>query len=208
MTMRCALMLTLMLAGVPRIAAAAMPAQADPDWPCQQIKVPELSVGTMWNGPTLDPVMRTWSQDSDVAALVRQIAPRRIPVEQAQAEITAFAQRAGPTRQQRLTMLMAGLFDTLGQERASVMAGLDRYGRRQRAFADEIRADNAALQARQSDKAADPSKLAQEVAQLNLELRVFEDRRQTLSYACNVPTTIEQRLFALAQTIQQAMGGG
>ena len=191
----------------PVVACAQMPGRADPDWPCQQIKVPELSAGTMWNGPALDPVMHGWSQDAEVAALVQRLSQRRIPLQQAQAEIAAFAQRAGAAKAERLTMLMAGLFDTLGQERASVMAGLDRFGRRQRIFADEIRADNAELHAQQA-AGGDAEKLAQEADKLTLELRVFEDRRQSLSFACNVPTTIEQRLFALAQSIQQALGQG
>ena len=208
MATRSALILSLFVltwAMPPRAAGAAYPGPADPDWPCQQIKVPDLSVGTMWNGPALDDALRAWPQDAEAAALARRLSQRRIPVEQAQTEIAAFARHAGAARQQRLTMLMAGLFDTMGQERASVMAGLDRYGRRQRTFADEIRADNAALHAQQASGNADPAKLAQAVDQLTLELRVFEDRRQSLSYACNVPTTIEQRLFTLAQAIQQAM---
>jgi hypothetical protein len=32
---------------------------------------------------------------------------------------------------------------------------------------------------------------------------VFQDRRRSLSYACDVPGKIEQRLFALARTIQE-----
>ena len=37
------------------------------------------------------------------------------------------------------------------------------------------------------------------------EAAVFQDRRQALSYACDVPGKIEQRLFALARTIQAAL---
>ena len=37
------------------------------------------------------------------------------------------------------------------------------------------------------------------------EAQVFQDRRQALRYACDVPSKIEQRLFALARTIQDAM---
>ena len=41
----------MVLAGV--IAAGASAAeQLDPTWPCQQAKVPKLSVAQMWSGPT------------------------------------------------------------------------------------------------------------------------------------------------------------
>jgi hypothetical protein len=43
------------------------------------------------------------------------------------------------------------------------------------------------------------------VDQVSWEARVFDERRQALSYVCDVPAKIEQRLFALAQTIQQEM---
>ncbi len=36
--------------------------------------------------------------------------------------------------------------------------------------------------------------------------RIFEDRRKTMSYACEVPVEIEQRLFALSRAIQSALG--
>jgi hypothetical protein len=35
------------------------------------------------------------------------------------------------------------------------------------------------------------------------ETRIFEDRRRVVKFVCDVPTTIDQRLFALGRTIQQ-----
>jgi hypothetical protein len=37
------------------------------------------------------------------------------------------------------------------------------------------------------------------------ETRIFEDRRRVMKFVCEVPTTIDQRLFALGRTIQQEM---
>ena len=45
----------------------AAPPNADPNWPCQQIKVPELSVAAMWTGPPIDPYFATWAEDPSVA---------------------------------------------------------------------------------------------------------------------------------------------
>ena len=39
--------------------------------------------------------------------------------------------------------------------------------------------------------------------QLVWETRIFEDRRQVIKFVCEVPTAIDQRLFALAREIQQ-----
>jgi hypothetical protein len=35
--------------------------------------------------------------------------------------------------------------------------------------------------------------------------RIFEDRRRSIRYACEVPVIIEKRLFALSRTIQQTV---
>ena len=43
--------------------AGAMAANTDPDWPCMQRKVPQLSLGQVWNGPELPPAAKDWSED-------------------------------------------------------------------------------------------------------------------------------------------------
>ena len=37
------------------------------------------------------------------------------------------------------------------------------------------------------------------------DTRIFEERRKTIGYACEVPVLIEQRLFALARMIEQSI---
>ena len=41
--------------------------------------------------------------------------------------------------------------------------------------------------------------------QLIWETRIFEDRRRVVKFVCEVPTAIDQRLFALGRAIQQEM---
>ena len=33
-----------------------------PDWPCNQIKVPEISVAAVWTGPSIDDVGTEWEE--------------------------------------------------------------------------------------------------------------------------------------------------
>jgi hypothetical protein len=40
---------------------------------------------------------------------------------------------------------------------------------------------------------------------LEWDLRVFDERHQSLAYVCETPTLIEQRLFALARVIQRSL---
>ena len=51
----------LILLGSAAAAFAADPRY--PDWPCNQIKVPELSVAAIWTGPPIDDVGDTWEND-------------------------------------------------------------------------------------------------------------------------------------------------
>jgi hypothetical protein len=100
----------------------------------------------------------------------------------------------------------AGAFEDLSQQRSQVLEGLDRFGRKQRALADRIRAENAAVQ-ESSDQnregQAPPGGDSQE--QLQWDIRVFDDRRQTISYVCEVPTLIEQRIGEIARAVQKAL---
>ena len=173
-----------------------------PDWPCAQAKVPEISLAAVWAGPPLDDVQNKWKDDSKVAALVTKTAARRLPLDDAEKDIKAFL-AASNDKAAAGKLLFAGLFDTLNAERSTVMNGLERVMRKQREAADKIRADTMALQTMQSDASPDQQKVDELSNQLLWETRIFEDRRKVVKYVCEVPTAIDQRLFALGRVIQQ-----
>jgi hypothetical protein len=186
-------------------AKAAPPGPRDADWPCEQIKVSQLSLAAVWSGPQLDQAQDDWRQDRKVADLVEATAQRRMPIEQAQKEIDAFSAQAGQQRQTKLLQVLAGLFSVLDAERSSVIAGLDRFGARQKELAAELRDDNEKLHSLQADAKSQASDFNQMLQQVTWEAQIYQDRRQALRYACDVPGKIEQRLFGLARAIQGAM---
>ncbi len=196
---------TLTLLALAAPSRAAPPGPRDPDWPCQQIKVPQLSLATLWAGPALDDAQAHWRDNPDAAALAARLAQRRVPLDQAKAEIAGFADHAGAHRQDRLLDLFAGLFATLDEERTAVVTGLDRYGSRQKTLAEKVRGEADSLHAEQAAASPDEQKLATLGNEIGWDTRVFEDRRTSLHYACDVPNIIEQRLFALSQAIQAAL---
>ena len=199
--MRAAFLL-LLLGGT---ASAALPVR-DPNWPCQSVKVPELSLAAVWNGPSLDASLGTWTKDADAAALAQRLAQRRVPLDEAEQEIKQFAAQAGPAKQERLLDLMAGLFSTMDEERGSVVAGLSRFGRRQKELGGELRGTMESLRKEQDKPDADQAKVAQLTGQVTWGTRVFGQRQTSVRYACDVPNLIEQRLGALARTIQSELG--
>ena len=85
------------------------------------------------------------------------------------------------------------------------MNGLERVMRKQREVVEKIKGDTVALQALQSAGTPDQAKLDDLGNQVNWETRIFEDRRRVVRFVCEVPTIIDQRLFALGREIQQDM---
>jgi hypothetical protein len=86
-----------------------------------------------------------------------------------------------------------------------VMNGLERITRKQREAVDKVRGDTLALQALQDTPTRDEAKIDELNNQLLWETRIFEDRRRVIKFVCEVPTAIDQRLFALGRVIQQEM---
>jgi hypothetical protein len=174
-----------------------------PDWPCAQAKVPEISLAAVWGGPPLDDAGEKWKSDPKVSALVEKVAARKTPLDDAQKAITEFLSTSGTDKMATGKLLFAGLFEQLNAERSSVMGGLERVTRKQRQAADKIRSDTLELQALQGATPPDQPKIDELGNQLVWETRIFEDRRSVIKFVCDVPTAIDQRLFALGRTIQQ-----
>ncbi|HEX4174007.1 MAG TPA: hypothetical protein VHY82_16175 [Acetobacteraceae bacterium] len=193
------------LAACGLLIAAAAPGPRDPDWPCQQIKVPHLSWAAVWSGPAPDEQHGDWRDDSQLADLVQSMAQRRVPVDQMQAQIRAFAAQAGDQKAPKLLLALSAVFGLLDDERSSVIDGLDRFGGRQKELAAALRQDTEKLRAMQADSSADAGEVDQIEQRVTWEGRVFQDRRQALSYACDVPAKIEQRLFAIARAVQEVL---
>jgi hypothetical protein len=194
------------LIGLLSVPVAAQQAD-DPDWPCQQRKVPELSAASVWSGPAIDEALKHWQDDAAVAALVSQLASRRVPTEDATAGISKFADGLKPDeRSAKLTQVFAGVFAMLDRERGQIMDGIDRYARRQKEMAEEIRLGQSRLSDLNS-AGTDPQQVSDLTSQLQTQVRLFNDRRSSLTYVCEVPTLIEQRLFAVAKAIQAEIPG-
>jgi DNA polymerase III alpha subunit len=186
------------------VPAIAMDAR-HPDWPCPQIVVPKLSVAAFWTGPSIDDVGDNWMKDKTVHDLVLRFAGRRTSLAEAEKETAEFIVGTQAERQQRAKLLFAGLFTTLGRERDDVMAGIERFSQRQQQLREKISAEMTDLRAQQDaagQESATADKLSEQIA---WETRIFDERRNTISYVCEVPSTIERRLFALARAIQQKL---
>lgn len=186
------------------VAKAQQGAQSSSDWPCRQIEVADVPASSIWTGPPIDGEAAAWRDDPALADLAQRVSARRTPIEDAVRLIADLA-KASENRQRRLTALFAGVYDRLESERREVLSGLERYGRKQKELAEKLRAETRSLREEQDKNPANEQKVKELSEALQWDLRVFEERRRALGYACETPALIEQRLGALARAISAAM---
>jgi hypothetical protein len=175
-----------------------------PDWPCQQLKVPGISVAAVWSGASpesADKQLLAGLKDQD---LVTRLAARRTPMEEARRLIDSYVVGTKIEKQARATALFAALFSALDGQRTEVMDGIERFSRKEKTMAEDIRSKTRAMQQLEDAPNGDQAKIDQLTNQVAWETRIFEDRRKSTSYVCDVPVLIEKRLFDLGREIQDA----
>jgi hypothetical protein len=190
------------------LALRGMALAADPrfpDWPCSQVKVPEISIAAVWTGPSIDDVGNAWEEDATIKDFVARVAARRTPLDEVQKAISDFITGPESERQKKAKLIFAGLFTTLNHERSEVMHGIERYFRKQREFSDQIRSTILQLRELQDRPNADQSRIDELTKRVEWDTRIFEERRKTMNFVCEVPVLIDQRLFALSRSIQQSL---
>jgi hypothetical protein len=194
------MLLVAALTGWASAATTAAPA-SDPDWPCVQRLVPNLTVGTYW---TAVPVPRDadWRTNPAVAALVGRVAPRSVLTEQGVAALDAFA--AGLPLDARAALLaetFAGLVDETNRQRGDVIERIKELTRRQRALGNLVAQISDELRAVPAE-GADAARRDEIVQRRALVIRGIEQTQQTMRYACDVPVQLEARLGAFARALQ------
>lgn len=175
------------------------------DWPCRQVRVPSVAIGSVWTGPAIDDNAKASRDDAAIGDLAARLGARRTPIDEAQRLIGDFAKASGDKRKERLAALFSSVYERLESERREVLAGLDRYGRKQKELAEKLRGETQSLRAEQDKTPSDAQKVKEASEALQWDLRVFDERRHALGYVCETPALIEQRLGALARAIEAAI---
>ena len=85
------------------------------------------------------------------------------------------------------------------------MNGIERFSRKQKAMAEDIRDKTQRMRQMQDAQNADQAQSEDLASQLSWQTRIFEDRRKSTSYVCDVPVLIEKRLFDLGRAIQDSL---
>ncbi len=178
--------------------AALAGGSGDPTWPCIQPKQPHLSVGQLWSGPPPDEAVEILAKRADIASLAQVLEQRRLPMEEAEVQIAAFAKEASA---QELTALFVAVFDRIDAYRTRIMAGVGRYAEQQLTLSAQIEARRAEMARLSAASGPDFDKMDAEEERLDWDVRIFTDRQAQLTYVCETPVILEQRAFALGRAI-------
>ncbi|CAM3168172.1 hypothetical protein PANO111632_06215 [Paracoccus nototheniae] len=170
----------------------------DPDWPCIQRKQPHLSMGQVWTGPIPDEAVLELARDPQIAQLAERLEQRRLPMPDAEAAIAEFAETAGNAE---LTALMQAIFERIERDRGALIAGIARYGQAQQDMSQRIEDQRAAMAALEAAEPPDFDAIDAAETTLDWEQRIFTERGQSLTYVCETPVILEQRVFALGRAI-------
>lgn len=187
---------------------APPPIDMNASWPCVQHKVEKLSVAQIWDGPSIEEV-KGWFRDEQVASLVEVLISRRIPVEEAEKAIEAFSKSLSEEKKdERLTLLFAGLFDRSSTQRRGIMSGIERYQKSQQERSRELeRQSNAIVKLHDEAKTDESAKAKVKEAEEKFDWaqRIFQERQANIPLACELPILIEERLFILTRAIRNNM---
>ncbi|PRY67100.1 hypothetical protein [Halomonas ventosae] len=187
-------------------AHAQRAATGPPDWPCVQRLVPELAWGTIWTGPSPEALERSWWEDEEVGRVVRYATARETPRDEALERVRDFvaqvASQPEAEREERLTLLFAGLFERVNRERGRVIERIRSASRGQVKRLDRLTELVDELEARRASSESSGDDIEQLRQELHWEQRTFQKRQQLLPVLCEKPALLEEELSRMVRAIR------
>jgi hypothetical protein len=178
-----------------------------PDWPCVQRKIPTISAGQIWDGPPVDNIK---DFDPAVRNLTEILESRRISIDDAEKAIKEYtATIPEAERDKKLTELFASFLNEINTDRKFVMGKVEDFQKRQKGRAAELEREGEKLAAKgiaaTDELLPTETKLTPEQQEYNWNARIFQDRQQNLTMACEIPVLIEQRAYEISRLIRSHM---
>ncbi len=187
------------------------PASTMSEWPCVQRRVETLTVTQFWDGPPVEDV-KELQRDREIVELANMLASRRVPLDKTEAALKAFAEKAPEgERDRRLTAVFATLFETVNNQRKTVVKGIGKYQKAQIERSAELEREGTTLgdlEAKVPPGTPDedvPKELADAREKYKWATRIFQERQSSIPIACELPGLIEERLSAVVRQIRGLM---
>ena len=166
--------------------------EKNPDWPCIQVYIEELSWGSIWTGPVLDENSSKWINDEKLSSLAEKIMKRNTKEKEGIEELKKYIKKNNSPEQ--LTKLFHALFDTTNIIWKKRNEKLLNFGKRQRLTSEKISTKLGKIKKLSKDYESNKDEI-QKLEQENFwDVRRFEDRRALSDSLCDQPRFYEKRL--------------
>jgi hypothetical protein len=169
-----------------------------------------LTSAQIWDGPPTEE-LKDWEDDDEIRNLTDVLESRRVSLEDAEKVIKTFAEKQpADQRDQKLTLLFASLLNKTNKDRQFVLKQIMKYQKRQQARALQLERQGRELEEKKQAVPAQEQMntmltLTPEQDKYQWDARIFREREQNLTMACEIPVLIEQRVYEIARQIRAQM---
>ena len=188
------------------VFSAAPPGLAEEDyeseWPCVQRLVDNISLTTVWQGPSIEEFTATWWEDPTLLPLVNELLDETLTEKESADIINGYVETLEQDKDKQLLKLFSGLFQRSGELRVRQIKGIKQFYRRQ-----IKRAERIALMAEELRKMKKEGFREESPEYVGLSetliwnTRIYDERNKLTDYLCEEPVFLEQRLGIQAKAI-------
>lgn len=191
-------------------SANTLSQDTDPEWPCIQRLVMEVSPAVMWPLPVEEAMHTQWRDDDTMRQLAEDLGDIAAYTEVEQQRVAAFAAGVPDAdKELQLSLLAVGVLDVSNGVRQHYIQGIKRYTRQQIAIAGQIEEtlNQLSLLDGAGGKGSDADSLTPEQSELLSTLkwheRVYDQREHAIRSLCDQPVELEETLSSVLRDIAQ-----
>ena len=173
--------------------------EQNPDWPCIQVLVKELSWGSIWTGPPLDENSSKWSDNENLKVLAKKLMNRRTKENEGIFELKNYIKKNNSPNE--LTELFHSLFDTTNDIWRNRVTKLLNFGKKQRLTSEKISLKLEKIKELSKDFNTNKDEIEKLEQEQFWDIRRFEDRRNLSDSLCEQPRFYEKRLGVYSNII-------
>ena len=177
--------------------------EQNPDWPCIQVLVKELSWGSIWTGPPLDENSSKWSDNENLKVLAKKLMNRRTKENEGIFELKNYIKKNNSPNE--LTELFHSLFDTTNDIWRNRVSKLLNFGKKQRLTSEKISLKLEKIKELSKDFNTNKDEIEKLEQEQFWDIRRFEDRRSLSDTLCEQPRFYEKRLGVYTTIILESM---
>ena len=173
--------------------------QQDPDWPCVQVLVPEISAASIWDGPSIDELENEEAFRKQAKALMFNVIEKHEPLTESQID-EYTAQFQADQHNLALTSLFKSFLQNYNNKRKAQIDTIKRYTRSQIKSAKII--ENLMDQKADLEALENVTQQIEELdSKLHWQKRMFKERERAFISFCELPQEIAQQAGEVARMI-------